>query len=446
MLPESDGTFWMPNLTKRVLDAAKPEKTEYFLWCASTAGFGVRVYASGRKIFVVQLRVGARQQTQRHKIGAYGPFTVEQARERAERLIRAVADGRDPRREEHDAKAALTVAELCDEYMRAAAAGLVLTRFGQPKSKTTITFDDGRISRHIKPVLGSLKARSVSPADVQRMVDDIAAGKTAGVFKGKPRGKAVVAGGAGTAARVAGLLGGIYTWARRRELVTGLNPAHGIEKASTKTKDRVLSPAELKRLGAALIEVEVLKPAAAAALRLIALTGLRRSEATGLRWTEVDELSHTLRLERSKTGRSSRVVGRSAFDVIRSRKGKLERFLFPDKSGKRGADLKKNFSAIFDAAGLHDARAHDLRRTFGSVAADEGYSDATIGELLGHARRGVTARHYIRRPDAALIAAANRVSSHIAALLDGKERGVVVHLNAADALADSTQQTRAKRG
>jgi hypothetical protein len=53
-------------------------------------------------------------------------------------------------------------------------------------------------------------------------------------------------------------------------------------------------------------------------------------------------------------------------------------------------------------------------------AADEGYSDATIGELLGHARRGVTSRHYIRRPDAALIAAANRVSAHIAELMAGE--------------------------
>jgi hypothetical protein len=53
------------------------------------------------------------------------------------------------------------------------------------------------------------------------------------------------------------------------------------------------------------------------------------------------------------------------------------------------------------------------------VAADEGYGDATIGELLGHARRGVTQRHYIRRSDAALVAAADRVSKRIAAALKG---------------------------
>jgi hypothetical protein len=73
---------------------------------------------------------------------------------------------------------------------------------------------------------------------------------------------------------------------------------------------------------------------------------------------------------------------------------------------------------------------HDLRRTFGSIAADEGYGDSIIGELLGHARRGVTARHYIRRPDAALIAAADRVCSRISAALDGNtdESGKVIEL------------------
>jgi hypothetical protein len=63
------------------------------------------------------------------------------------------------------------------------------------------------------------------------------------------------------------------------------------------------------------------------------------------------------------------------------------------------------------------ARTRDLRRTF-----------ATIGELLRHARRGVTAKHYIRRPHAALVAAADTVSARIAALLDTEETAAVIPL------------------
>jgi integrase len=86
---------------------------------------------------------------------------------------------------------------------------------------------------------------------------------------------------------------------------------------------------------------------------------------------------------------------------------------------------------LFDAAGLRDVRSHDLRRTFATIAADEGYSDATIAELLGHARRGVTARHYIRPPDAALVAAADRVAARIAAALDRRQDVEVIDLREA---------------
>ena len=97
----------MPGLTKRVLDAAKPKGTDYFVWCGSTPGFGARIHPTGRKVFVAQVRVG--RAIRRVKIGSYGPFTVEQARQRAEQIIRAAADGRDPQRERREAHHALSV-------------------------------------------------------------------------------------------------------------------------------------------------------------------------------------------------------------------------------------------------------------------------------------------------------------------------------------------------
>jgi integrase len=164
---------------------------------------------------------------------------------------------------------------------------------------------------------------------------------------------------------------------------------------------------------------------ACAALRLIALTGLRRGEAYGLRWNEIDFDGDCVRLADSKTGRSMRAIGKAAVRHLRSIPRLHEELVFPSKTGAGPAYLQKQIGALFDAAGLPDARGHDLRRAF---AADEGYSDATIGELLGHARSGVTARHYIRRPDAALIAAADKVSARIAAALDRRELGEVIAL------------------
>jgi integrase len=184
-------------------------------------------------------------------------------------------------------------------------------------------------------------------------------------------------------------------------------------------KDRVLSTEELQALGTALNASHATMPMAVDALRLIALTGLRREEACGLLWSEIDANGRCLRLNATKTGRSTRPIGKAARDLLQSLPRLSDRWIFPNRSGTGRADLKASLAALFESAAITDARSHDLRRTFGSIAADEGYSDATIGELLGHSRRGVTQRHYIRRPDAALVAAADRVSERIDAGLAG---------------------------
>jgi site-specific recombinase XerD len=305
--------------------------------------------------------------------------------------------------------------------MKAARAGLVTTRFRTAKRSSTVGFDEGRVSRHIKPLLGYEPVAKLTRSDVQRMADAIAEGRTAGVIKTKMRGKAVITGGAGTAARVVGLLGGIWTWAGKRGLVSGINPAHGVEKTGGTPKDRVLLSDELTALGKTLRASADTQPAATAAVRLIALTGLRRQEACGLRWSEYDEIGHCLKLAATKTGRSMRPLGRAAEALLHSIERGHSDWLFPNKTGRKSADLKKKIEGLFDAAGLKDARSHDLRRTFATTAADEEYSDATIAELLGHAKRGVTAKHYIRRPDGALLAAADRVATRIAAALDDED-------------------------
>src|SRR4029079_6385608 len=154
---------------------------DIFAWCSATPGFGARIYPSSRIVFIAQVRVGRAQR--RVKIGTCGPYTVEQARAQAEGIIRAAAEGRDPQREKTERREALTVSELCDEYLDTAKAGRVLTRFGHPKKASTLSIDFGRVERHIKPLIGRLIARELTTADVQRMMDAIAAGKTATVAK-----------------------------------------------------------------------------------------------------------------------------------------------------------------------------------------------------------------------------------------------------------------------
>ena len=420
----------MPKLTKRFIGTLKPRGGDLFAWDSELKGFGLRMKPSGTASYLVQYRT-PQGRTRRLVFAKIGTLAPEEARAKARRLLADVEAGSDPSAQRREARKALTVTQLCELYMEAARAGLVMTRFRKPKRASTIAIDEGRISRHIVPLIGQRIASELRRTDVQRMADAIASGKTAGTFETKAHARVHVAGGAGTAARVAELLGGIWSWAERRGLVSGPNPARGVETHRGEAKDRVLSKNELASLGKALREYEGRSPMACAAIRLSALTGLRRQETVGLQWREIDFDGSCLRLAETKTGRSTRPIGKKAVEHLRALPRLRYGWLFPNRNGTGSADLKKSIAAIFDAAGLKDARSHDLRRTFASIAAELDYGDATIAELLGHARRGVTERHYVRRPDAVLIDAATRTAQTIANALNGRRDAEVVELRPA---------------
>lgn len=404
-------------LTEKTVAAIKPGSARAVVWDDRLKGFGIRITPNGAKSYIAKTRIGRAQ-----RMVTLGPVDdtlgVEKARRRAAEAIEQARNGIDPTAAKREARQAMTVAELCEAYMAAARAGQVSTRFHRPKSPSTVAIDEGRISRHIGPLIGSIVAKNLRRADVQRMADAIGQGKTAGTFKTKARGKAVVTGGTGTAARVVELLGGIWSWAEKREHVSGASPTRGVDRVRGDAKDRVLSSDELKALGEACAAND---GPAAFAVRLLALTGCRRDEIVRLRWDAIDQSGTCLHLTKTKTGRSTRPLAKAAADILAAIP-RCSEWVFPNRGANGPADLKSSIATLFDAAGLHDARSHDLRRTFGTRAADLGYGDATIAELLGHARRGVTETHYVRRSDPVLVAAANAVAVKIAAAMSGEEQ------------------------
>jgi hypothetical protein len=75
----------MPRLTKRAVDAAKPSATDYFVWDGELPGFGLRVFSSGKKSYLLQYRANGR--SRRYTIGMHGPFTPDMARSEALTLL-----------------------------------------------------------------------------------------------------------------------------------------------------------------------------------------------------------------------------------------------------------------------------------------------------------------------------------------------------------------------
>ena len=223
-------------------------------------------------------------------IGRHGsPWTVEKARKRAKKLLGEIAGGRDPATARDIENQDLTVAELCDEYLKAVERGEVVTRFGNPKKASTLAGDRGRIERHIKPLLGKRKVRTVTVNDTRKFMADVAAGETAVDVKTGKHGRAIVKGGKGAASRTVGLLGGVFTYAVRQGLRSD-NPVRGVERYRDQKNERFLSTDELTRLGRAIADAESDgdNPMAIAAIRLLILTGCRRGEIVNLEKSHVD--------------------------------------------------------------------------------------------------------------------------------------------------------------
>jgi hypothetical protein len=296
----------MPKITKRVVDAAEVRESDYVIWDDELPGFGLRVFASGRRSYVIQYRAGGR--SRRYTIGLHGVWTPETARQEAKVQFGRVAKGDNPAEERHLDHKAITVRELCTLYIADLEAGLILGKGGRPKKPTTIATDKGRIRRHIIPLIGTRRVKDLIKADINKVLKDIMAGKTrASVKTDKLRGKAIVRGGAGTATRTVGLLGGILTYAVEAGIIEH-NPAHGLRKPKDCVRDRRLTEVEYRVLGRMLRKAaeEEKYVMTTEIIRQIALTGSRRTETIKLKWAEADTDSSCLRLADSKEGASTR--------------------------------------------------------------------------------------------------------------------------------------------
>lgn len=393
-----------------VVKAALPKERDYFLWDRDLKGFGLKVCSGGRKSYVCKYRYGhgRKAPTRRVTIGAHGsPWTPDAARKEASRILGLVARGQDPAREKQLNKEIPTVAEVCDFYLERGVA---------TKKTSTLATDKGRIERHIKPLLGQLRITDVTKADISKFLQDVAGGKTATDVRTKKRGRAIVKGGKGTATRTVGLFGGICSFAIDEGWLQQ-NPVKGVKRFRDKKNERFLSLDEFRKLGVALEEASERgeNPYAIAIIRLLILTGARKSEIERLKWGEVDLGSGFVRLEDSKTGQKLIVLNATAEEVLADI-GRLvgNQFVFPSAVGRGWYQgTPKVWIRIREAANLADVRLHDLRHSFASVAASKGASLQMIGALLGHKDSTTTAK-YAHLSDDPLRTAANSTSQAIA--------------------------------
>jgi integrase len=409
-------------ITRRRLKGLSVADREYFVWDRDIKGFGVRVQPTGQKSYVVKYRAGSGRNapTRRVTLGDVGKLTPDQARQLAKTTLGSVAHGLDPAAMKAADRRAATLKELAE---------LFLTEHVEAKRKpTTAAHYRDILDRIVLPELGTRQGHRVTTADLARLHLHM---------KKRPY----------QANRMLAVVGTLYAFAGRRKLVpTGLNPARGIDKYPEKGRERFLTANELGRLGDAIREAEtvglpwtvdatkpkakhapkeakqrtVIDPFAAAAIRLLILTGARLREILRLRWQHVDLERGLLLLPDSKTGPKSIILNAPALALLAGLKRVGTHVIASQSAGteeeKPRADLNRPWRSIAKRAELPALRLHDLRHTHASFGAGAGLGLPIIGKLLGHARASTTERYAHLDADP-LRRASDHIGKHLAAAM-----------------------------
>lgn len=362
-------------ITKRIMDSLTYQITvsegvisgsraTCYCWDTTLTGFGCRIYPSGAKSFVVAYTLAGRRRIL--VLGPYGVLTVEQARALAQTALAEALAGVDPGAAKAEARKAPAVGDLCTAY---------LERHAKAK-KRSWTDDQRRIDRHLLPAWGARKARDITRADVAALHSRIG--------KAHPY----------EANRTLALIHKMYGLAEAWGFVPEghPNPARAIDRFAEVKRDRWITPAELPRLAEAINSEP--NQSARFALWLYLLTGLRKSELLKARWEDVDLGRRELRLPTTKAGRTHYIpLSEPAVALLREiPRDDGNPHLFPGAvPGAALVNIDKPWRRVRTAAGIQDARLHDLRRTVGSWLAQAGNSLHLIGRVLNHTSPSTTA-------------------------------------------------------
>jgi integrase len=400
--------------------AGKPDSGNRITYDDEIKGFGLRVTSAGAKAFILNYRAGGRER--RITIGAYPDWSVSAARKYAKEMKRQIDVGEDPMADRHADRAAPTIDDLADRFVKE---HLAKRRDSTAQSYQTI------LRLYIRPALGKARVADLRHSDVEKLHRDIA--------KTMPY----------QANRAVAVLSKMLSLAVKWEMRDD-NPVKGIERAPEEKRERFLSPAEIARLAEVLATHK--EKASCNAIRLLLLTGARKNEVLSARWAEFDlaagvwvkPSAHTKqkkehRIPLSAPARVLLAEIRAEADKEAKRGGKAE-FVFPGLDDQPITTIKRTWLSVCKAAGLAvlaekidakgkpvkntkgepvmvwqaTARIHDLRHTYASILASSGLSLPIIGALLGHTQTATTAR-YAHLLDDPLRAATERVGVVVAA-------------------------------
>jgi len=346
-------------LTQRRVDTLRPRKTVLIVRDAELKGYGVRITPSGRKRYFIH------SQHRGHRVwkivGDAAVMTEVEARTRARSMLAALRDDRD------------IEAKTSRDALFETVADEVFTRYGRRWKPRTLAVNRRYLSNQILPFFAGRPIAEITREEVQRWFRSL---------------HAVPAAANRSAPILSVIMQQAEAWGYRPD---GGNPCKGIRRYRQKRSERFLSPEEYRRLGMALDRHEARQPFRVAALRLLLLTGCRKSEIVTLEWRFYRD--GRLYLGDSKTGPRTVWLCCAAREVL-DRLPRSQRRVFPIGDHRAPWSWLDAFWIQLRAeAGLEDMRLHDTRHSFASMALSNGETIRTVGRLLGHDNAATTLKY-----------------------------------------------------
>ena len=338
-------------LTDARVKALRPRKTAFDIRDGKLRGFGIRVLPSGRKRFFVHCQ--HRGERIWKIVGDAATTSVNGARSRAAQTIAAIRRGEEAPRDPA-------------ETLFEAVAEIVFRRRERVWKPGTLNVNRCYLKNQILPRFHGRQVADIDRRDVRDWFASLRATPVA-------------------ADRSMPVLSVIMREAEAMGLrPEGSNPCLGIRRYRRKGRTRFLSDDEMRRLSARLSAHANGRPQQVAVIRLLLLTGCRKSEILTLRWSDYRE-GH-LFLRDSKTGPRTVWLSQPARNVLDGL-DRTGQWVFPAARGQGPRNrgwLEGFWDTIRAEAGLRGVRLHDLRHTHASIALRQGETVLTIARLLGH--------------------------------------------------------------
>lgn len=374
-------------------------KTEIICFDEDISGFGIRIQRGKSRNWVFQYKLGAKQR--RLSLGKFPAVGTAAARKTASELYAKVRLGQDPagERDTNRARAVETFEAVQKRYLIDQRDRL------KPRSYA-------EVERYLTTHCQSLQGLSFAKLE-QRTI----AGRL---------GEIKQTSGSVTANRVRSTLSALYSWAMGEGL-TDLNPVLATKKNDETARDRVLSDKELRSIWNALPPGDY-----ASIVKLLILTGQRRSEIGGLRWSEIDFEKKIIRLPagRTKNGRAHQVPMSAAVQSILEAQERQEDRDFVFGRGQGGFSGFGTGKLLLDGLLPKNMPAwtvHDLRRSAATGMAEIGIQphiiEAVINHVSGH-KGGVAGIYNRAGYEAEKATALARWAEHVAAIVEARKSNV----------------------